>query len=49
MSISSYYKIGWWKKGEQYRYCLGMGLDGLVYYRTKRQVLGNSRRITGHW
>lgn len=24
-----------------------MGLDGLVYYRTKRQALGNSRCITG--
>ncbi|ENZ5543366.1 hypothetical protein ACGWJW_002761 [Enterococcus hirae] len=46
-NTSSYYKVGWWKKGKQYRYCLGMGLDGLVYYRTKRQVLGKSRCITG--
>ncbi|MES5415217.1 hypothetical protein ABVF54_12620 [Enterococcus mundtii] len=46
MSVSSYYKVGWWKNGERYRYCLGMGYDGMIYYRTKRQVLENSRIIT---
>ena len=47
MNVSICYKIGWWKKGEQYRYCLGIGFDGIVYYQTKRQVLGNSRSIAG--
>ena len=45
-TIEELKQIGWWKKGEQYRYSLGMGLDGMIYYRTKRQVLSNSRTIT---
>lgn len=45
-TIEELKQVGWWKKGEQYRYSLGMGLDGMIYYRTKRQVLTNSRTVT---
>lgn len=45
-TIEELKQVGWWKKGEQYRYSLGMSLDGMIYYRTKRQVLSNSRTIT---
>ncbi|MEB8400892.1 hypothetical protein NGG61_13640 [Enterococcus casseliflavus] len=43
------WKIGWWKKGNVYRYCYGVmwtGLTPMIKYRTKRGHLSNSRRAT---
>ncbi|EGP5168149.1 hypothetical protein GHH87_01705 [Enterococcus faecium] len=43
------WKIGWWRKGNQYRYCYGVmwtGLTPMIKYRTKSSHLNNSRRAT---
>ncbi|KAF1295166.1 hypothetical protein BAU15_05285 [Enterococcus sp. JM4C] len=43
------YKVGWWKKGNHYRYCYGIfwgGLTPFVKYRTKSSHLSNSRKAT---
>ncbi|MEY8446340.1 hypothetical protein AALA44_09330 [Enterococcus ratti] len=43
------YKVGWWRKGNQYRYCYGVmwaGLMPMIKYRTKSSHLNNSRRAT---
>ncbi|EMW5596500.1 hypothetical protein [Enterococcus faecalis] len=43
------YKVGWWRKGNYYRYCYGIFWEGLtpfVKYRTKASHLSNSRKMT---
>lgn len=45
------YKVGWWKKGSQYRYCYGIfwgggGLTPFVKYKTRSGYEKNSRIST---
>lgn len=42
------YKVGWWKKGNQYRYCYGVMWLGMprIKYQTKSSHLNNARKAT---
>ncbi|WP_265458693.1 hypothetical protein [Enterococcus sp. HY326] len=43
------WKVGWWQKGNQIRYCYGVhwfGLTPMVKYRTKAAHLSNTRKVT---
>lgn len=43
------WKVGWWKKGNQIRYCYGVvwfGMTPMIKYRTKSSHLRNSRQAT---
>jgi len=48
-NLLSDYKIGWWKKGNVYRYCYGFGWFGMqpmVKYRSKYAHLSGSKKMT---
>lgn len=43
------WKVGWWKKGNVYRYCFGVMWSGafpMIKYKSKRGALSNSRNMT---